>query len=443
MADGTPSLSVSNIRPTLAVDPEIVLPDVIPVRQSFPRDQVADVEQAVRDALSRFAGRDLAGKSIAITGGSRGIKGMVEVLRTIVAQLRDWGADPFLVPAMGSHGGASAEGQIDVMAHLGMTEAAIGAPIRSSMDTVELGRVNGTPVYCDKLAMQSDGIVVCNRIKPHTAFKGEVESGIVKMLVIGLGKHVGATATHRLGFDRFREALPGLAALVIEKAPILMGVGIIENAYDGVARIVAMKPDEILAREPEELLYAKRILGRLLISGADILIVDEIGKDVSGGGMDSNVTGRSAWGLPGFEAPPFARVIARDLSKATAGSAVGLGLADFCTRRCAEKIDLAVTYTNAITALVMLPPKIPIIAENDWWALVLALQTLQGVDSRAARIVRVRNTKSLQDIWLSTAFAEEIAGHEGLIARGPARPMAFDETGYFGDWAVDSDGAAA
>ncbi|MBT3359907.1 MAG: DUF2088 domain-containing protein [Rhodospirillales bacterium] len=424
------SLDISNFAPTIADGLQVDLPRMMPVRQGFPEDHVADIEAAVRRQLGQFSGLDLGGKKIAVTAGSRGIKGMVEVLRAVVAELKDRGAEPFLVPAMGSHGSGTAEGQIAVMEKLGMSEAAIGAPVRSSMDVVELGTIaDGTRVFWDKLAYQSDGIVVCNRIKAHTAFSGEYESGLVKMMVIGLGKHRGATALHQLGFDNFHHAVPAAGKVVLANAPILFGVGVVENAYGQMAAIEGIAPDRIMERESELLGYSKAIMGRIQLDDIDVLIVDEIGKDVSGGGMDPNVTGRSALGLAIENTPSIQRIIVRDLTQATAGSSMGLGMADFTTKRCAEKIDLAVTYTNALTALVLLPPKIPMICESDQAALAFALRTARLQHPDGARIVRIKNTKDLENIWVSEAYRTDLSGRDEMRISGDTKPIRFDDAG--------------
>ena len=424
------SLTLGAIAPTIDDGGSFDLPEMIPVKQRFTTDRVDDVEAALRDGIAGLGDLDLHGKKIAITAGSRGIKDIFAVLRTTVEALKARGAKPFLIPAMGSHGGATADGQLSVLKKIGITEDAVGAPIHASMDVVELGvTAHGLTVYCDKLAYEADGIVVCNRIKVHPVFKADYESGVAKMMVIGLGKHKGAVAAHQLGFDRFHEIIPEAAALTVAKAPILFGIGLVDNAFGKLASVSVMRPEEIVSREPELLRYAKEITGRLLMSAIDVLIVDFIGKDISGGGMDANVTGRSALGLPGFVAPPIQRIIIRDLTPATAGSAIGIGLADFTTRRCAEKIDLAVTYTNAMTALALQSPKIPLIAETDFDALGLALRACPGIDPAHARIVQIKNTKDLNEIWMSTAYKDEIDAHPDLDAMGPPRAFAFDADG--------------
>ena len=426
----SPSLNIQNYLPTNADTGDIEIPAMVEVEQRFFNEQVSDIRQEVLNELAPFSSMDLRGKQIAITAGSRGINGMVETLQAIVSQLLAWGADPFLVPAMGSHGGATAKGQVAVLENLGITEAAIGAPIRASMEVVELGRIRGvTPVCCDRLAFESDGIVVCNRIKAHTAFGGEYESGLLKMMVIGLGKHVGAAGIHRLGFGAFAKEVPEAATVILDKAPILFGVALVENAYNQVARIEALSPESFFVREKELLVFSKSIMGRLLVSEMDILIVDELGKDVSGAGMDSSVTGRSASGFRRSDAPAIGSIIVRDLSKKTAGNALGMGLSDFMCKRAADKVDLSSTYTNAVTAGALQGAKLPIIAASDRDAIALAIRSGTGGSSGGKRIVHIRNTKTLDTIWLSTAFLSEISGREDLVVIGKPRIFEFDAAG--------------
>ena len=424
------SLSIENYAPTIADTGEIEIPPMVEVKQQFPDEHVSDIRQAVLDALASFSTLDLKGKQIAVTAGSRGIHGMVETLQAIVSQLLAWGANPFLVPAMGSHGGATAEGQVAVLESLGITEATIGAPVRASMDVVELSRIQGnTPVCCDRLAFESDGIVVCNRIKAHTSFAGDYESGLLKMMVIGLGKHIGTAGVHRLGFEAFAKVVPEAAAVLLDKAPILFGVGLVENAYNQVARIEAMSPDSFFDREKEMLVFAKSIMGRLLVSDMDILVVDELGKDVSGAGMDPNVTGRSGSGLVRPGAPTIGRIIVRDLSIKTAGNSLGMGMADFMCKRAADKINLSSAYTNAITAGVTRGAQLPIIAASDRDAISLAIRSSIGSPSAEKRIAHILNTKSLDTIWLSSAFLPEISEREDMTIMGQPRPYEFDDFG--------------
>lgn len=424
------TLTFSHIDPTLPGHQPGHWPRMLTVKQSFPRSTAVDIEDTVHTGFSRLGNNSLAGKRIAITAGSRGIKGLTSVLRAAVMELKSRQAEPFIVPAMGSHGGATADGQIKVLESLGITEAQIGAPIRSSMEVVALGTTgHDLQVFCDTLAYHADGVVVCNRIKPHTTFKGDYESGIIKMLVIGLGKHRGAVEAHNFGFDRFHEILPPAAELVLSKTSVLCGISLIEDAYSSLARVEVIPADQIMRREIDLLKEAKRVMGRLLLDKVDILIVDEMGKDISGTGLDSNVTGRSSWGLPGFVAPPIQRIIVRDLTPATKGNATGIGLADFITRTCAEKIDQTITYTNAITSHALLSAKIPIVAENDQQALRAALVTLKHGTQDNPLIVRIKNTKELETIWLSETYQEFIEKNSDLEVIGAAKAVSFGRDG--------------
>ena len=423
-------LSFPRIEPTLPGNQTLRLPVMLPVQQSFPSRAAIDAAGAVHSGFSRLGDFDLENKSIAITGGSRGIKGITDILRATAKELGSRKALPFVIPAMGSHGGASAEGQRKVLESIGIDEARIGAPIHSSMEVVPLGTTkHGLKVFCDKLAYQADGIVICNRIKAHTTFKGAHESGIVKMLVIGLGKHRGALEAHSFGFDRFHEILPAAAELVLSKTKVICGIGLIEDAYGRLVRIEVLPPEQIMSREIELLKEAKRVMGRLLLDRIDVLIVDEMGKDVSGSGLDSNVIGRSSWGLPGFVGPPVQRIIVWDLTPASKGNAIGIGLADFTTRVCAEKIDPTITYTNVITAHVIQSGKIPIVAENDEQAIKMALATSRLSNPDAPRIVRIKNTKELETIWVSKPYQAFIKASSNLEVVGEAKTVGFSKNG--------------
>ena len=291
-------------------------PRMVEVEQHFPRKHVLDIEQTIRFEMGKIDSSTFAGKRIAITAGSREIAGIVDILRGIGGLLTSWGAQPFIVPAMGSHGGATAAGQVQILEGVGVTEESIGMPILSSMETVEVSRFeDGTPLYCDRFAFEADGIVICNKIKPHADFKGDYESGLVKMLTIGLAKHKGATALHVHGFDRFHEVLPRGAGLMLGKLPVIFGVAILENAFHELMAVEIIPLEKILAREKELLVEAKQNIARLLLPAIDLLIIDEIGKNISGEGMDPNVTGRPGSGLTeGFEAPKIQKIVVLDIT---------------------------------------------------------------------------------------------------------------------------------
>ena len=424
------SLKIANIRPTFANSKAYPLPQLLPVLQRFPEDVVTNIEEETHLQLAQLPTMDLSGKRIAITAGSRGIYGLVEAVRALVSYFKQKGADPFIVPAMGSHGGATAQGQLAVLDSLGVTESSVGAPIHSSMEVVEIGTLDeDPPVCCDKNAFESDGIVVCNRIKAHTAFAAEHESGLLKMMLIGLGKHLGTTAAHKLGFQRFHDVIPAAAKIMLEKAPVLYGLGIVENAYDGVAKIEVIPKQLIFEREKELLRYSKQIMGKILVPEIDVLIIDALGKDISGGGMDSNVTGRSASNLKRDYTPNIGQIAIRDLTKATKGNAIGIGMADITTRRAAEKINLGITYTNALTARTTISTRVPLVAETDREAIEIACRMAVAEESDSIRIVQIANTKQINRIWLSSAYLPEIDGRDDLVIDGELESMRFDDEG--------------
>jgi len=411
----------------LQIRTENPFPEVVEVEQRFPGDHVADVEGAVRAEMRKLAGIPLAGKRIAVAAGSRGIAAIDRVVRATIGQLRAFGAEPFIVPAMASHGGASAEGQIGVLADLGITEQAMGAPIRSSMEVVQIGTLeDGMPIFFDRIASQSDGVVLCCRVKPHTDFRGEWESGLYKMLAIGLGKHRGAVEIHARGFRDFHHLIPRIGRIVLAKMPILFGVAVVENAYHQVLRVEGVPAADFEERDRALQAIAKRHIARILVPRIDVLVVDELGKDVSGSGMDPNVTGRC--GSPGvdFGITPPHRIVVRDLTEATHGNACGLGLADLTTRRCAEKIDFVKTYTNLITATVLEPAKLPIVLRDDREAIMVAIITCNNVTPETIRLVRIKNTTELTRIQVSRTVLTDIAGRDDLKVLGAPAPMRFD-----------------
>jgi hypothetical protein len=415
---------------------------MLPVRQTIAAPELDDVAAAVQAEL---AGLSLAnhiqpGARIAVTAGSRGISGIDLILKTVVAALRAAGADPFLVPAMGSHGGGTAEGQVAVLESLGITEARVGAPVRASMAVVEIGRSEfGFPVWVDRYAAEADGIFVVNRIKPHTDFTGPLESGLMKMLAIGLGKHKGCLDVHRQTVQHgYRRVIPAIGNLILAKLPVIGGLGIVENCFDRTALVKAVAPAAFAAREAELLTEAKRLMGRLPFERLDLLIVEEMGKNLSGTGMDTNVIGRVMFvGEPEPETPRITRIVVLNLTPASHGNAIGLGLADFTTRRTVEALDLAATRTNAVAAMTPEKGRIPIAMPTDREAVAAALTTIGAIDPVAARVVHIRNTLALGTLSISTALREEAAAHPDLEICGETAPMAFDEAGRLAPLSLD------
>jgi hypothetical protein len=427
-------LSIGMGLPTIPGGLECPLPRMFPAEQRFPRPRVADVPAALGEAMAALPPAALAGKRVAVTCGSRGIPEAVTILGALVARLKAAGAEPFIVPAMGSHGGATAEGQRKVLEGYGVTESSVGAPVRASMDVVQVATLpEGIPLYCDAIARSADAIVLFNKIKPHTAYKTEVESGLLKMSAIGLGKHVGATTLHQFPYDVFPDIIRRAGETLVRTLPVLFGLAVVENAYGEVGVLEAIPPDCIARREPELLAEAKRIMSRLLVPGIDVLVVDEIGKEISGAGLDPNVTGRPATRRPGFQAPSIQKIVVRGVTKASHGNGVGIGMADFTTLRCAESLDLGAMYTNVFTARIVDGARIPPVLSNDREALSVAIKTCVQIDPAHPRVVRIKNTKALHQIRLSEACLPDIAGRADIVPVGEAAPLAFDEAGYLLD----------
>jgi hypothetical protein len=332
---------------------------------------------------------------------------------------------------MGSHGGATAEGQKQVLAGYGITAESMGAPVEATMEVVQVGRLeNGLPVLLNRLAVEADGIVLINRIKPHTSFRGRFESGLMKMMTIGLGSHKGATLAHSHGAQGLARLIPAWGRVILEKAPILLGVALLENAYDQIARVVVLRPEEFESREPELLAEAGRSMPRLLVQGIDLLVVEQIGKDISGTGMDTNVIGRMM--LPGVEEPevPWVRrIVALGLSPRTHGNANGVGLADIVTRRLFGAIDFQATYANAFTSTFLNRAFVPVVMETDEAAIRAGLEVLGLEHPEQARVARIKSTMELAHIQISETLLCEFANHPQLRQAGPLRPMAFAEDG--------------
>jgi hypothetical protein len=407
------------------------LPRLARIRQSFPASDVADVAGALRQQLAKPGVLDAIkpGMRIAVAVGSRGVAEIPTLTRVTVEEIRKRGGQPFIVPAMGSHGGATDEGQRDVLANLGVTEASAGCDIRSSMEVVELGRLeNGLPVYMDKLAFGADGIVVINRVKPHTAFRGPCESGMVKMITIGLGKQKGAESCHAYGIGQTAEHILAMSAISLARSPILFGIGTIENAYDRIAKIVAVPAGQLVETDQAMLIEAKANMPRIMFDRFDVLIVDRMGKDISGDGMDPNITGRypTPYASGG---PVIAKIVVLDLTEATHGNAIGMGAAEFTTRKLADKIDFKKTYANALTATVVTSSRTPVVLDDDCQAIRAAMKTCTVRDLDQARVVRIRDTLHLGEIFVSQAMLPEARANPAIEILSPAVEVQFDSAG--------------
>ncbi|HBB17906.1 MAG TPA: [Fe-S]-binding protein [Syntrophus sp. (in: bacteria)] len=409
-------------------------PDMIRLRQTFDRTMVADIPGAVLVELKKLSleKRVRPSQRIALTGGSRGIANIALILKTVVDYLKSLGARPFIFPAMGSHGGATAEGQTAMLAHYDVTETFTGAPVLSSMDTMKISSTeDGVPVFIDRNAFEADGIIVVNRIKPHTKFKAPIESGLMKMMAIGMGKQKGAEYYHKAAIQHtFAKIIVDAGREVLKKAPILCGLGLVENGYDQTALIAALLPDELEEREKELLVLAKEMMPRLPFNDIDLLIIDEMGKDISGTGIDPNVTGRNRDILGVFPHPVNAkRLFVRDLTPSSDGNANGIGFADLTTKRLVDKIDRVSTYMNCITAISIEKAAIPMYFETDRECIEVALGSVGLIPPERSRIVRIKNTLQLDEVEVSEIYKDEILNRRDLeILEGP-RPMSFDAQG--------------
>jgi lactate racemase-like protein len=410
----------------------VALPRMVRVRQIFPNNPIPDVEAELRQTLRApgITEQVKPGMRIAVGVGSRGLATLPQLVHVLVDELKRRGAHPFIVPAMGSHGGATADGQVGMLEALGVTEASAGCPIVSSMDTIELGRLaNGLPVLMDRHAMEADGIVVLNRVKPHTSFSGSHESGLVKMITIGLGKQKGADSCHARGFGEMGANIVEMARVKLAKSKILFGVATVENAYDHIARVVAVPSERILAEEVKLLAEAKSLMPSILFNPLNVLVVDEMGKEFSGSGMDPNITGRANSRFINVR-QDVERMVVLDLSARTHGNATGMGLADICTRRLFEKIDFVATYMNHITATSVAGGKVPMIMESDQRAIQVAVRTCSVDDTQRVRMVRVPNTLHLENIEISEGLLAEAAENPRIEVLGPPRDWSFDAQGH-------------
>ena len=409
----------------------VKLPRMVKCLQKFDRNYIQDIPKEINGQLDRQEFRSLIkpGMSIAIPCGSRGVNNIAVILKTIVDYCKARGAEPFIFPAMGSHGGATPEGQLEIVHALGVTEQTMGCPIKATMEVVPIGKTpEGHTVFIDRYASQADGIIVVGRIKAHTAFHGTFKSGLMKMMTIGLGKQHGAEVCHLTGFKHMARLVPMFGKVILQNAPVLFGVGIVENAYEDTAIIKCLKPEEFETAEPELLKKAKSIMGRLLIDKIDLLIVDQIGKDISGDGADPNVTGAflTPYASGGLTAQ---RRVVLDLTESTHGNANGVGLFDATTKRLFQKADNSKAYPNAITSTEIKAVKMPMIMENDKDCISVGLKTCNERDDDGPKIIRIKNTLELSHIYISEVLIPFAQSHPNLELIGDPEPFAFDAQG--------------
>jgi len=409
-------------------------PLMVPLRQEFDRPRVDNIAGEIRSTLDKL---DLSrtirpGQTVALTAGSRGIANIPLILKSVAQFVKDLGAKPYLVPTMGSHGGGTAQGQREVLESYGITESFVGAPIRASMDVVSLGNTAaGFPVVLDKHASEADHIAVVARVKPHTSYHGPIESGLMKMMMIGLGKHVGAINYHRLLLEYpYDQVVRAVGKTMRAKAPIAFGVAVVENAYDETARIAAMLPPDFEKVEEQLLAHAKTWLARLPFHEADLLIVDEIGKEISGSGMDTNVVGRKRAfrTAPPENQPAMRFIFIRGLSEHTHGNAAGIGLADFTTTRLVKSMDYNATVINCLTSGYPDSANLPVHFDSDRQAIDAALSILGTRTPEKARIMHIRNTLNLETVEVSQPCLDELE-QKTRFTIGSAAALKFDSHG--------------
>jgi hypothetical protein len=426
---------------------DVPLPRMVTVRQKFEAAQLKDISGAIAREFQRpeVRSRVKAGQVVAVGCGSRGVAHIGEIAKCVVRELQALGAKPFVFPAMGSHGAATAEGQRKVLASYGITEEATGVPVRATMDTVVVGHLpDGTPVHMDRFAAEADGIVVINRIKPHTAFRGATESGLTKMLSIGIGKIVGASTYHMHGMDTFPDLLPRIRDVHLGARNVLFGVGIVENAYDETALIEVVPAEQLGAREPELQAMAKRMMPQLYFDQIDVLVIDEMGKNISGAGFDPNITGRNRRAIKWQAKPLVKKIVVLGLTRESMGNATGVGGADVITLRLYRELDVPSTYANIITSANLDGAAIPMIMNDDHDAIALAVKTVVRVKPQDCRIVRIRNTLHLGEIQVSEPLLAEVrAQPDRFEVLGEAAPLQFDSHGTLAPLLRPVHGAAA
>lgn len=411
------------------------LPRMARIEQKFVDNGLKDIPGTI---AAEFRKKEIAstirpGMKVAITAGSRGVANIAVIIKETVDQVKKLGGAPFIIPAMGSHGGATAEGQLAVLESYSITEKTMGCPIKSSMETVVVGRTKeGKPVSIDKHASEADGILVVGRIKPHTAFRGKYESGLLKMMVIGLGKQVGAESCHAEGFGKMAYFVETFADVILAKTKILFGVAVIENSFDQTCKIEAIPTAQIKAKEPALLDEAKELMPKILLPKFDILVIDQIGKNFSGDGADPNVSGTYCTPFASG-GPEFQRYVILDLSDETHGNGIGLGMAEFTTKRAFDKFDFDATYPNGLTSTVVSVVKVPMVLNSDKLALQAAIHCCTGIDKAKPKIVRIKNTSHIEEILISEALLEEAKKNPRIRVLEEAKELAFDKGGNLTD----------
>jgi len=403
----------------LKEDYEYVLPEMYKVKQCFESAPLADIEGTAIQELHKeeIRCKIKPGSKVAVAVGSRGIKNLALIVKTVISCIKEMGAEPFIVSAMGSHGSGTEEGQREVLAGYGVTEETMGVPVVTRVDVVQLGNTkSGIPVYFDEAAYGADLIVPINRVKLHTDFVAELQSGMCKMLVIGLGNHKGCSAIHEQEPEHFGEILEEAASMIIEKAPVGFGIAVLEDSYDNTSMIEAVPAEKLIEREKELVKIARKNMPYIMLDNIDVLVVEEIGKDISGAGYDPNILGRSPL-LKTFvlHTPKFQKMVLLGLSKETHGNAVGMGLFDVITKNVFEEADLESVYANAVAVKSLEDAKVPLMAQNEEEAIRIALKTCRNIDWTNLRIAKIKNTLELEYIYVSKAMLDEVLKNSRLV----------------------------
>ncbi|MEY8762058.1 MULTISPECIES: lactate racemase domain-containing protein [Clostridium] len=410
----------------------ISIPKMMKIRQIYDSFKIENLKEWIeREMENNLSHKEnFKGKRICITVGSRGIPDLDIIVRTIVDKLKEWKAEPFIIPAMGSHAGGTAEGQKDFIAGYNITEKTMGVPILSSMEVVKIGQLpDETPVYCDKNAYESDGIVVLNKVKPHTDFRGKHESGMAKMMAIGLAKHKGASMFHMKGFSSFAERIPQVCDIFLKNAPVAFGVGIVQNAYDEISNLEVMEKAHILERDAALLKIAKEKIAKFKMPSIDVLIIDEIGKNISGNGFDPNIVGRS--NSPGFDdVIDLKKLFIRGLTEETHHNGCGLSNADITTIKCVRDVDYESTWINVSTATMLNGGRIPMYANSDREALLIAIRTCTGIDFDKVKVVHIKNTSSMDIIEVSESYYDELKNRDDVEILSKPEDIKFDKDGF-------------
>lgn len=412
----------------------IRLPKMVRIEQKYDSSYIEDIPVHILRQMRECDRRndfDYKDKSICITAGSRGIPHIDIIIKTICDELKARGARPFIVPAMGSHGGATAEGQAEVLKKYHITEETVGAPVRSSMEVVQYGTMsNGIPLYCDKLAMESDGVILLHKVKPHTDFRSEHESGLLKMILIGLANHIGPSMIHTCGFGSFGQMLLEAGETFLNTVPVPFAVGIVQNAYDNISRIEIVPSDEIIQTDKELLAEAKKQIAHFKFDSVNVMVIDEIGKEISGYGFDPNVIGRSNSIRYGVTNPiEIERMVILGLTEGSCHNGSGIVAADVTTRECLNQVDWTDTWINLITSTEIQGTKIPMYSNSDREAIMMAIRCCRNPEPDKIRIARIKNTLCMEEIMVSEALYESIKGRDDVIKKSDPFSLEFDADG--------------